>query len=185
MPARMTANISDFPVSRVLSRIAATFTAAARDKGLHLRMVPSSAWVRSDPILLEQILLNLVSNAVRYTSAGGIVVGCRRVGRPLRIDVCDSGDRHSGGPAAQHLRRVLPGARAGAEQQGRAGAGSRHRRAPVRRAGPPHRRRLDTGQGLALLGLGAAVAARARSTATVRCIRLRDARSVCATSSSS
>src|SRR5262249_5394002 len=76
----MTASISAFPVSRVLSRIAATFTQAAHDKGLSLRMVLSSAWVRSDPILLEQILLNLVANAVRYTSSGGIVVGCRRMG---------------------------------------------------------------------------------------------------------
>jgi CheY-like chemotaxis protein len=87
----MRTNISEFPVSRVLNRIAATFTQAARDKGLRLHMVASSAWIRSDAILLEQILLNLVSNAVRYTSAGGIVVGCRHVGAALRIDVCDSG----------------------------------------------------------------------------------------------
>jgi signal transduction histidine kinase/CheY-like chemotaxis protein len=87
----LTASISEFPVSRVLSRIAATFTQTARDKGLSLRTVASSAWIRSDPILLEQILINLVSNAVRYTSAGGIVVGCRRVGAVLRIDVCDTG----------------------------------------------------------------------------------------------
>jgi len=86
-----TANVSAFPVSRVLGRIAATFAPAARDKGLRLRTILSSAWVRSDPILLEQILLNLVSNAVRYTSAGGILVGCRRVGDTLRIDVCDTG----------------------------------------------------------------------------------------------
>jgi signal transduction histidine kinase/CheY-like chemotaxis protein len=86
-----TASISEFPVGRVLGRIAATFTQAAVEKGLRLRMVPSGAWVRSDPILLEQILLNLVANAVRYTSRGGIVVGCRRAGSALRIDVCDSG----------------------------------------------------------------------------------------------
>ena len=87
----MSANIAEFPVNRVLNRIGATFTQAARDKGLRLRVVASSAWIRSDAILMEQILLNLVSNAVRYTSAGGIVVGCRRVGSALRIDVCDSG----------------------------------------------------------------------------------------------
>ena len=87
----MSANISEFPVDRVLSRIGAMFTQAARDKGLRLRVVASSVWIRSDPILIEQILLNLVSNAVRYTSAGGIVVGCRRVEGVLRIDVCDSG----------------------------------------------------------------------------------------------
>ena len=54
-------------------------------------MVPSNAWVRSDFILLERILLNLVSNAIRYTDRGGVTVGCRRRGRVLRIEVWDSG----------------------------------------------------------------------------------------------
>jgi CheY-like chemotaxis protein len=47
--------------------------------------------VRSDFILLERILLNLVSNAIRYTDRGGVTVGCRRRGRVLRIEVWDSG----------------------------------------------------------------------------------------------
>jgi len=64
---------------------------AAREKGLRLRIVPSSAWVRSDFIMLERILLNLASNAVRYTAQGGVVIGCRRRGAQVRIDVCDSG----------------------------------------------------------------------------------------------
>lgn len=84
-------NLSDFAVAGVLKRIEATFAAAAREKGLSFHVVPSSAWVHSDAILLERILLNLVSNAVRYTEAGGVVVGCRRKGRALRIDVCDTG----------------------------------------------------------------------------------------------
>jgi signal transduction histidine kinase/CheY-like chemotaxis protein len=84
-------SISDFPLDRLLKRIETTFMTAARDKELRLRIVSSRAWVRSDFILLERILLNLVSNAVRYTERGGIVIGCRpRHGR-LRIDVCDSG----------------------------------------------------------------------------------------------
>ena len=56
-----------------------------------LKVVPSGAWVHSDFFLLERILSNLVSNAVRYTATGGVVVGCRRRGPVLRIDVCDSG----------------------------------------------------------------------------------------------
>ena len=84
-------SISDFPLDCLLKRIETTFTTAARDKGLRLRMVSSRAWVRSDFILLERILLNLVSNAVRYTERGGIVIGCRLRDGRLRIDVYDSG----------------------------------------------------------------------------------------------
>ena len=84
-------SISEFPINQLLKRIEMTFTAAAREKDLRLRVVANRAWVRSDFILLERILLNLVSNAVRYTARGGIVVGCRRRGDLLRIEVWDSG----------------------------------------------------------------------------------------------
>src|SRR5262249_8770079 len=85
------ANAADLPVQRLLDRIETTFAAVADKKGLSLRVVPCSAWVRSDPILLERILFNLVGNAVRYTARGGVVVGCRRSGTQMRIDVCDTG----------------------------------------------------------------------------------------------
>lgn len=84
-------HLSDFPIQRVLERIEATFGDTAAQKALGLSVVPSSVQVRSDPVLLERILMNLVSNAVHHTSHGGIVVGCRRRGGRLRIDVCDSG----------------------------------------------------------------------------------------------
>jgi signal transduction histidine kinase/DNA-binding NarL/FixJ family response regulator len=83
--------ISEFPIDQLLRRIEMTFTDAAREKDLRLRVVGNGAWIRSDFILLERILLNLVSNAVRYTEAGGIVVGCRRRAGGLRIEVRDSG----------------------------------------------------------------------------------------------
>jgi two-component system, sensor histidine kinase len=84
-------SISQFPVNQLLDRIEMTFAAAAREKGLRLRVVSHGAWVSSDFILLERILLNLLSNAVRYTEAGGVVVGCRRRAGALRIEVWDSG----------------------------------------------------------------------------------------------
>ena len=84
-------SISEFPVDQLLKRIERTFTAAAREKNLRLRVVSNSCWIRSDFILLERILLNLVSNAVRYTQAGGVVLGCRRRAGVLRIEVWDSG----------------------------------------------------------------------------------------------
>jgi len=84
-------NLTRFPVADLLKHIEATFATAAREKGLRLRCARSDAWVESDFILLERILLNLVSNAVRYTDTGGVVVGCRRRGGRLRIEVWDSG----------------------------------------------------------------------------------------------
>jgi signal transduction histidine kinase len=87
----LSTNITAIPIARLLKRIEDTFAGAAREKGLSLRVVASSAWVCSDVILLERVLLNLVSNAVRYTSSGGIVVGCRRRGQQIHIEVCDTG----------------------------------------------------------------------------------------------
>ena len=87
----LTPNLTEFPIKRLLERMKTTFAEAAREKGLRLRVVPNRAWVRSDFILLERIALNLVSNAVRYTARGGVVIGCRRRGGRLRIDVWDSG----------------------------------------------------------------------------------------------
>jgi two-component system, sensor histidine kinase len=87
----LTPTIAEFPVAELLRRIESTFAAVAQEKGLSLRLASTSAWVRSDPVLLERIVLNLVSNAVHYTTSGGIVVGCRRGGALLRIDVADSG----------------------------------------------------------------------------------------------
>src|SRR6185503_10274425 len=83
--------IVDFPVSDILDRIEGSFRASALDKGLKFGVVHSSATVRSDPVLLERIVLNLVSNAIRYTARGGIVVGCRRRNACIRIEVWDTG----------------------------------------------------------------------------------------------
>jgi signal transduction histidine kinase/CheY-like chemotaxis protein len=84
-------DLTEFPADHLLKRMDVTFAAAAHAKGLSLRVVASSAWVRSDIILLERILQNLASNALRFTAHGGVVVGCRRRGGLLRIEVCDSG----------------------------------------------------------------------------------------------
>jgi signal transduction histidine kinase/ActR/RegA family two-component response regulator len=87
----LTPNVTEFAIARLLQRIDATFAEPAREKNLSLRVLPSDAWVRSDFILMERILFNLVSNAVRYTSQGGVVVACRKRGEQLRIEVWDTG----------------------------------------------------------------------------------------------
>lgn len=84
-------DVTEFPIERLFKRMDATFAAAARAKGLSLRVMSSRHWVRSDIILLERILQNLVANAVRFAADGRVVVGCRRRGTQLRIEVCDSG----------------------------------------------------------------------------------------------
>ena len=70
-----------------------SFAADAARKGLRLRFRPSPAWVQSDPVLLHRILLNLVSNAIRYTRHGGVLVACRPSGNggQARIEVWDTG----------------------------------------------------------------------------------------------
>jgi CheY-like chemotaxis protein len=78
-------------VNGLLTRMALEFAAPARQKGLTLHVAPCSAVIRSDRDLLERILRNLLSNAVRYTSNGRILLGCRRQGDQLRIEVWDTG----------------------------------------------------------------------------------------------
>jgi signal transduction histidine kinase len=87
----LTPNMTEFPIGELLKRIHTTFVGTAKEVGLNLRVISSKAWVRSDFVLLEQVLLNLVSNAVRYTAHGGILVGRRKRGGQLRIKVWDTG----------------------------------------------------------------------------------------------
>ncbi len=83
--------LEDFPIGEILHRLKAQFADDAAQRGLRLRVVPSHLIVRSDPGLLEHMLRNLVSNAIRYTAQGKILLGCRRRGDSLRIEVCDTG----------------------------------------------------------------------------------------------
>ena len=82
---------TDFPIKDVFDSVAADFLVPIVDKGLRLRVIPSSIWIRSDRRMLEEMLRNLFSNAVRYTDRGTILVGCRRTGDRAKIQVWDSG----------------------------------------------------------------------------------------------
>ncbi len=85
------AEISAFPIQAVLDRVETAFAAEAQAKGLRFSCRPSELWVRSDPVLLQRILGNLVGNALRYTRQGGVLVLCRRRGGTIRIEVWDTG----------------------------------------------------------------------------------------------
>ncbi|GAC1627779.1 MAG: PAS domain-containing hybrid sensor histidine kinase/response regulator [Nevskia sp.] len=93
-----------FPLARVLDPLTAEFAALAESRGLALRVVTSRALVHTDPALLRRILQNFLSNAVRYTHRGAVLIGCRRLrGGGLRIEVWDTGP----GIAAQQQREIF------------------------------------------------------------------------------
>ncbi len=81
----------DVAIGPLLRRLGDEFAGQARGHGLDLRVVPCRAMVRSDPALLERMLRNLLSNAIRYTVKGRVLLGCRRSGPWLRVIVQDTG----------------------------------------------------------------------------------------------
>jgi two-component system CheB/CheR fusion protein len=85
------AEIGQFAIDPLLRRIRDEFSYLADARGLVLRLVPSGLDVVSDPGLLEQMIRNIVSNAFKYTQKGKILLGCRRHGDHIRIEIWDSG----------------------------------------------------------------------------------------------
>lgn len=83
--------LSSFPVAQMFQRLATDLAPKAEEKGLDLRIRPSTLWLMSDAELLYRIVLNLATNAIAYTLHGGILVACRRRGRDVRIEVWDTG----------------------------------------------------------------------------------------------
>lgn len=80
-----------FAVQPFLERIGGMYEESARQKGLQLRIHPTTTWACSDPVLLERALSNLMSNAIRYTDRGGILLAARKHGERLRLSVVDTG----------------------------------------------------------------------------------------------
>jgi CheY-like chemotaxis protein len=89
------------PVDAVFDRLRSTFSGPAQDKGLRMSVRRSKLSLATDATLVFRVLSNLVSNSLRYTEAGGIVVACRRRGNVAKIEVWDTG---IGIPAEQHER---------------------------------------------------------------------------------
>lgn len=89
----------DFAIDTVLERLRSEFSALVAERKLDLRVLPCRAVVRSDTRLFRRILQNFLSNALRYTISGKVLVGCRHVGDKLRIEVWDTGP---GIPADMH-----------------------------------------------------------------------------------
>jgi Na+/proline symporter/signal transduction histidine kinase/CheY-like chemotaxis protein len=87
----MKPDIVSFRIDDLLRQLDVEFAPLAQEKGLALKFVSCSLAVQSDRRLLRRLLQNLVSNAIKYTPKGRVLVGCRRHRGRLRIDVCDTG----------------------------------------------------------------------------------------------
>ncbi len=87
----MKPEITSFRIDSTLRAMALEFSQFAEDKGLRLVVMPCSITVTTDRKLLRRILQNLISNALKYTREGRVLVGCRRCASQLRIDVIDTG----------------------------------------------------------------------------------------------
>ena len=111
----MRPEIVGFRIDELLRQLEVEFTPLAQEKGLNLKFAPCSLAVQSDRRLLRRLLQNLVSNAIKYTPNGRVLVGCRRHDGGLRIDVFDTG---LGIPASkkqaifQEFHRLEQGAKA-------------------------------------------------------------------------
>ena len=87
----MKAELSNFRIEDILRPLRREFTPQARERGLELTFVPCSLTVRSDRRLLRRLLQNLVSNGIKYTPRGRVLVGCRRIGDQVRVEIWDTG----------------------------------------------------------------------------------------------
>ena len=87
----MTPSISNFRMSDLMRSLEVEFAPIAREKKLDLTFVPCTLAVASDRVLLRRLLQNLISNAIKYTPKGKVLVGCRRSGTSLRISIYDTG----------------------------------------------------------------------------------------------
>ena len=87
----MRPRLTTVPLSDLLQRIETDFAPIAREKKLKLTVMPTTLRVRSDPNLLRRLVQNLVSNAIKYTLTGKVLVGVRRRGDKVVIQVMDSG----------------------------------------------------------------------------------------------
>lgn len=88
---RFETNITDFALSEIFEQLRLEFEPVARERGLTLKILETRAWVRSDRRLLRRVLQNLVSNAVKYTRSGTVVLGLRRRNGMALLQVHDTG----------------------------------------------------------------------------------------------
>ena len=92
-------DLQNFNLADLFDQLRVEFEPLARKKHLRIKLADTDLWVRTDRRLLRRVLQNLLSNAIKYTAHGGVLMGCRRRGANVVIQVHDSGP---GIPEAQH-----------------------------------------------------------------------------------
>jgi signal transduction histidine kinase/CheY-like chemotaxis protein len=111
----MTAEMAGFEVAPLLDQLRKEYLPQAREAGINLRVMPCKAVIQSDPRLLGRVLRNFLSNALRYTEKGRILLGCRRRGGRIQIGVWDTGigiPEEKMGDIFQEFQQIaLPGRR--------------------------------------------------------------------------
>jgi two-component system, sensor histidine kinase len=95
--------VEAFPAGDLLDRLETEFRPLAESRGLRLRIRGCDSDIVSDPVLLHQIAANLLGNALRYTTSGGILLACRRHGTMVRLEVWDTGI----GIAAEKIEEIF------------------------------------------------------------------------------
>ncbi|CAO3434513.1 hypothetical protein [Azospirillum doebereinerae] len=83
--------LADVPLAPIVEEIQREFAEQAAAQGLELRVVDCGVMVRTDPVLLGRVLRHLVENALKFTDKGGVLIGCRKRGSMVRLDVVDTG----------------------------------------------------------------------------------------------
>ena len=97
------ANIRDVSASSIIQSVVQKVRPITAERRLKLKVRGQQSLVRTDPLMLERILQNLVVNAVRYTESGGVLIGCRPFGDKVRIEVWDTGR----GIPAEHMDNIF------------------------------------------------------------------------------
>jgi signal transduction histidine kinase/CheY-like chemotaxis protein len=96
-------HVQALPLARLFDRLAPEFAVVADARGLQWRLRPTPLWVQSDEMQLERMLRNLLSNALNYTGAGGVLLAARQRGGRVRIEIWDTGS----GIAPEHQGRIF------------------------------------------------------------------------------
>lgn len=145
--ASPTAGGQPVDVRQMLAELQTQFLPQARQKGLALRMRPLDSTADADPVVLRRILSNLLSNAIRYTSRGGVLLAARRRGEDIIFEVWDTGAGIAQEEQARVFEDFYRGRAAEQDEQGGLGLGLAIVRRLVDQAGYPLRLHSRPGHG--------------------------------------